>query len=111
MAPANRKKQIPFFRYISVLLTVEFSTPLEWGPDLRKLRKDTGITEKYVSIAWYSDHASNLQSTNGKVEVAKGCRLQRGDGEIGTTPRSSQNISKIFGSGVPMNSFLAEKSC
>jgi len=71
MAPANKKKQIPFFSCISFLLKVEFRAPHEWGPDLRKLREDTGRTEKYVCIAWYSDHTSNLQATNGKEEAGK----------------------------------------
>jgi hypothetical protein len=36
MAAADKKKQIPFFRYMNFLLKFEFRTPRERNPDLPK---------------------------------------------------------------------------
>jgi hypothetical protein len=50
MADGDKKMQIPFFRYMSFLLKVEFRTPGKWDLTCRELREGAEMAEKYLAL-------------------------------------------------------------
>lgn len=76
MAAADKKMQIPFFRYMSFLLKVEFRTPCEWDLTCRELREGAEMAEKYFGLAWFSDQNSNLRVPEGTEKMGRAVNLK-----------------------------------